>query len=912
MFSLCSFHLNFHQQLKGLWLTITALTITELLSQANFVIPTPTPLYLILVVYAAFKGGSYAGLTNAVLALFYALYYFSIPGQAFSYTTESFYQLVMLAIASLLMALMVGHLKRQIHQDLEQEVDEYIAKLATSQAQMQVILENTPAFVHVVGVDGCIKFVNAQWQELSERINQDPVDHHIKDFFSPVETAKFLEQNQLVATSGKSMLFESDVTFPDGSVRSYLEVKFPLPAAPGEVLSIAGIAVDVSDRKHLEAAFQQSQEQLARIFETIPNSITIVDLDGRITSANIYTENVLGWTLDHIKQLNYNDPAWQITTLDGQPFPDAELPFQRVMQSGESVFGVEHTLLRADGSRAIVSVNAAPLHDAEENVAGMVASTTDITKRKQLELQLHRRERELSDFLENGVVGLHWVGPDGTIIWANQAELELLGYSREEYVGHSICDFHADEEVINDILRRLTAQETLNDYEARLRCKDGSIKYVLIDSNVFWEENQFIHTRCFTRDITERKKAEEALQTSEERFRSLSACSPVGIFLTDTNGFATYVNPRWSAIAGLPPTAALKEGWVQGVHPDDRERVLSEWNTYTTVSDEEEYSSEFRFLAKGVVRWVHVRSSPVISDCGVAVGYVGTTEDITERKQTEEQLHALTQQLQQQNQQLEEISRLKSEFLTNMSHELRTPLTSILGFSSVLLQQHFGPLTSRQEQYLSVIHSSGDHLLNLINDLLDLAKIEAGRFELYIEQVSLLELCSDALEMVEVRALDKHQHLSLELPVACTAIGVDRKRVLQILLNYLSNAVKFTPNGGTITLTTHLASRQEMEQQSLPVSSPDLLGSNSSISTFLVISVRDTGVSIPAEKQHLLFRTFQQVDGSSDRSHEGTGLGLALTKRLVELHGGRVSFISSPGVGSTFSAWFPLPDLPAS
>jgi PAS domain S-box-containing protein len=135
--------------------------------------------------------------------------------------------------------------------------------------------------------------------------------------------------------------------------------------------------------------------------------------------------------------------------------------------------------------------------------------------------ELRRRERELADFIENASVGLHWVGADGTILWANQAELDLLGYAREEYIGRRIIEFHADRDVIKDILRRLANRETLHNYEARLRCKDGSVRHVLINSNVMWEGDRFVHTRCFTRDITERKRAEEELRESKRQLEEL-------------------------------------------------------------------------------------------------------------------------------------------------------------------------------------------------------------------------------------------------------------------------------------------------------------------------------------------------------------------------------------------------------
>ena len=325
----------------------------------------------------------------------------------------------------------------------------------------------------------------------------------------------------------------------------------------------------------------------------------------------------------------------------------------------------------------------------------------------------------------------------------------------------------------------------------------------------------------------------------------------------------------------------------------------------------------------------HIRfyaATPLIAPSGHALGTLCVI-DYVPRSLTPEQVEALRalgrqvvtqlelrryvealqqseQRLRQMNEQLEEVSRLKSEFLTNMSHELRTPLTSILGFSSVLLQQIFGSLTTKQQEYLSCIYSSGDHLLSLINDLLDLAKIEAGKMELNRQAVDVAGLCQAALQMMAVRAEAKHQHLSLELPVATESVLLDRQRVTQMLLNYLSNAVKFTPEGGAIALSTRLAASQELEALGLL----GTINNHYSIpsASYLVLSVTDNGIGIAPDKQHLLFQTFQQVDGAMNRQYDGTGLGLALTRRLAELHRGTVSFTSTLGVGSTFSIWLPL------
>ncbi|MBW4470638.1 MAG: PAS domain S-box protein [Stenomitos rutilans HA7619-LM2] len=271
-----------------------------------------------------------------------------------------------------------------------------------------------------------------------------------------------------------------------------------------------------------------------------------------------------------------------------------------------------------------------------------------------------------------------------------------------------------------------------------------------------------------------------------------------------------------------------------------------------------------------------------------------------QRKQAEEEMQkSLVKE--------QELNRFKSNFIANMSHELRTPLTSVLGLSTVLLQQHFGTLNPKQKQYLDLIHSSGNHLLKLINDLLDLAKIEAGKQELNKTVVNVVQLCQNAIEMVDVRAIEKQQIISLNLPLAVESVVADKQRVMQILLNYLSNAVKFTPVDGTITISSRLASRLELENSTLPPIATDTSAMTiTPDDRFLVLEVTDTGIGVAPEKQHLLFQSFQQLDVASDRKYEGSGLGLSLTKQLAELHGGRVSVCSTLGSGSTFCVWLPL------
>jgi signal transduction histidine kinase len=242
----------------------------------------------------------------------------------------------------------------------------------------------------------------------------------------------------------------------------------------------------------------------------------------------------------------------------------------------------------------------------------------------------------------------------------------------------------------------------------------------------------------------------------------------------------------------------------------------------------------------------------------------------------------LFREIQEKSAQLEVANKHKSDFLANMSHELRTPLNAIIGFSEVLLERMFGEVNDKQVEYLKDIHESGRHLLSLINDILDLSKIEAGRMELELSEFHLPTAVSNAMTLVRERAQRHGIALGLEMDSGLGALHADERKVKQILLNLLSNAVKFTPDGGRVDVLARKADGK------------------------VEIAVRDTGIGIAPEDHAAVFEEFKQVGRDYTRKAEGTGLGLALTKRLVELHGGEIALESAPGKGSTFTVRLPL------
>ncbi|AKG23954.1 hybrid sensor histidine kinase/response regulator [Calothrix sp. 336/3] len=370
------------------------------------------------------------------------------------------------------------------------------------------------------------------------------------------------------------------------------------------------------------------------------------------------------------------------------------------------------------------------------------------------------------------------------------------------------------------------------------------------------------------------------LQQREEMFRSLSVCCPVGIFLTNTNGVCTYTNPRWQAIYGMTYEQSLGDGWSQALHPLDREKVIADWYAVSTVG--KDYRGEFRLLLSGgVERWVYAAASPMLGDSGDVTGYVGTVEDITERKQAQEERIQLIAE-QAARQEAENANRLKDEFLATLSHELRTPLTSILGWAKLLRQRKLDELAIARA--LETIERNASVQAQLIEDILDVSRIMRGKLYLNLSPLNLVNIVTTAVENFRLEAEAKNLQLKTFIsPPGTFLVSGDTKRLQQVMWNLLSNAVKFTPNGGNIQV--RLSAREDQAE----------------------IYVIDTGSGISPEFMPHVFERFRQADGSMTRHHGGLGLGLAIARYLVEMHQGSIKAESQgTGQGATFIVKIPL------
>jgi PAS domain S-box-containing protein len=453
------------------------------------------------------------------------------------------------------------------------------------------------------------------------------------------------------------------------------------------------------------------------------------------------------------------------------------------------------------------------------------------------------------------------------------------------------------------------------------------------------------------------------LKKREEMFRSLSACSPVGIFLTDETGKCTYTNPRYQSIYGITLEESLGEGWAQKIHPEDREKAIANW--YSASSAGQEYKGEFRILTSDLVeRWVDVRSSPMLSDKGEVIGYVGTLGDITEGKQAqEEHIQLICEQTARQE--AETANKLKDEFLATLSHELRTPLSSILGWAKLLRQRKFDEKTISRG--LETIQRNASLQAQLINDILDVSQIIRGKLNLTFCPVNLLSAITAAMDTVRLEAeaksidfrfsildfglgeelehgesnIDFHQerdnlnNLKSKIQNPKLYVFGDANRLQQIMWNLLSNAIKFTPAGGRVEVLISIASvckdkekfqphqmlgtsevngkhreAPELETAAIPNSSVTKCTCDGDFGgNYVQIEVSDTGIGISPDFLPHVFDRFRQADGSITRNHGGLGLGLAIVRHLVEMHKGSVHAESSGvGQGAKFTVKLPLLD----
>jgi PAS domain S-box-containing protein len=588
--------------------------------------------------------------------------------------------------------------------------------------------------------------------------------------------------------------------------------------------------------------------------------------------------------------------------------PDDRERCERLTREGVNhrmPFVLEYRVLHREGSTRWVSERAQPVYDDDGQPLYLDGVVFDITERKAAEaalaeshLELRRREAEFRSLLSNipGTVYRCLNDSEWTPIFLSGDVEAVSGYTAAEFFAKTAPSFpklvHADDlDAVEEAVTTALAHRTPFEIEYRITDRSGVVRWVQERGRgIYSDDGRLVHLDGCMFDITERKRAEAALaaalegvRASERQFRSLTASIPGAVYRCklDDNWTSVFMSEAMSEITGHT-VAELSEGgttrYADLIDPEDR--VVCDPIVLAAAARGDPFVVEYRIRRKdGTLRWMQERGRSILGDDGRPMFLEGVIFDISDRKAAEAELLRTKDHAESAN-------RAKSEFLAMMSHELRTPLNAIIGFSDMVIEEMYGPIGSeRYREYLRDIRSSGTHLLDLINDILDLSKAEAGQVDLHESVIGVEGLINGSVALVALRARQAGVEIVTDIAHDLPNLRADERKVRQVLLNLATNAIKFTPTGGRVSLRARL------------------------VNGGLRLTVEDTGIGMSSADIPKALSPFGQIDSAHNRRHAGTGLGLPLTKRLVEAHSATFDLKSELAVGTVVTIDFPADRL---
>jgi len=733
------------------------------------------------------------------------------------------------------------------------------------------------------------------------------------------------------ASRGIEDIYELTYIRKDGSRFPAVVSVTALRDAQDVIIGYLLIGTDNTARKQAEDALLKAGALQSAIFNSANFSSIATDAKGVIQIFNVGAERMLGYTAAEVMNKNtpadISDPQEVIARAKalsielGTPItPGFEALVFKASRGIEDIY--ELTYIRKDGSRfpAVVSVTA--LRDAQDAIIGYLLIGTDNTARKQAEEALLKAGALQSAIFSSANFSSIATDAKGVIQIFNVGAERMLGYTAAEVMNKITPADISDPQEVVARARTLSAElgtqitpgfEALvfkasrgieDIYELTYIRKDGSRFPAVVSVTALRDaQDAIIGYLLIGTDNTARKQIEEERMKLDQRLRdqhfynrSLLESNIDALMTTDPRGIITDLNKQMEGLTGCTRDELIGAPFKN--YFTDPSRAEAGINQVLSEGKVTNYELTAR-ARDGSLTVVSYNATTFHDRDRVLQGVFAAARDVTELKLFE-------QRLQEKNRELEEASRMKSEFLANMSHELRTPLNAIIGFSEVLVDGLLGEMTDQQRGFIADIYSSGKHLLSLINDILDLSKVEAGKMTLDVEPVQVYSLFANSLSIIREKAAARNVRLVMDAPKELGSIRGDARKIKQIVYNLLSNAVKFSSDGGVVTLAAIRVPRADVGDVSESSIGRTFPLVDNEFKEFLKISVTDDGIGISPDGLESLYKPFSQIDSGLARKFEGTGLGLAMVKLLADLHGGTVAVESEVGKGSRFTVWLPF------
>jgi len=734
-------------------------------------------------------------------------------------------------------------------------------QLREQQAYLRGLIESSGDGLITLDPDGFISDVNEQMCRMSGYVRADLTGTQFADYFTERDVARA----GVTQTFEKGVLTEYALTLVSRT-RRHLQVTFNASVfkdSGGIARGIFASVRDVTDRVRLEEQMREQQNYLRGLIESSGDGLVTVDPEGFITDLNEQMCRMTGYTRQELMGSVFKRYFTQ---------PDnAELGVRRTLAEG-GVTNYELVLESKGGRKGAVSFNASVFRAPDGHIEGIFASMRDISEKARLETQLTEQQVYNRSLFEASADALFAIAPDGIITDVNEEATRLSGYSRKHLISSRFHDYFTEPDQAAAGMAKTLAEGRVLGYELVIVTRQGRRITVSFNAGVFTDASgQALGILAGARETSAQKLLEQQLRDSQVYTRSLIESNIDALVTTDPVGTITDVNQQMEAMMGFGRNeligSDLKKYFTE---PERAEEGLRQTLREGKVTD-----YELTARSRDGKETVVVYNGATLFDPDHKLeGIFAAVREITERKRFE-------QQLQETNFQLERADQAKDRFLASMSHELRTPLNAIIGFTGTLLMKLPGPLNSEQEEQLQTVQSSGRHLLAIINDLLDLAKIESGKWEGDFLPLDCAEVAKEVVGGLSPLARNKGLNFTVTALDHAVTASTDRRALHQILINLSSNAIKFTDKGEV---------RIEVHE-----------GSSDGHAT-VRFDVIDTGMGIKKEDQAKLFKAFEQLKKFGIAApREGTGLGLYICQRLAGLLGGTIEFSSELGKGSVFS-----------
>jgi PAS domain S-box-containing protein len=766
---------------------------------------------------------------------------------------------------------------------LRQELQQSEARLRQTQQFIERIAETTPGILYVFDmVEKRNVYLNGQVNSLlgytPQQIQGFGV-HFLNKLMHPEDLLLFYAYLQQFSSiqDGEIKEFEYRMRHANGEWRWFYSRDTVFTRNnDGLPRQIVGTSYDITARKQTEEQLRSSNERFQQAAAAVNCLIYDWDIPADIVERTEGLTLILGYSLQEAEPTS----QWWREKIHPEDLDNLTRYFQMISAKDKS-YAVEYRVRHKNNEYRYVLDQGLLTRDGNGQIIRVVGSTTDISDRKHYEAALRASEAKLRRIIESNIIGIYFGDSSGCIHEANDAFLEMLGYTRADLAAGilrwDVITPPEYQSLDQQKIQQLQTAGACTPFEKEYLRKDGTRVPILLAIARIDNTDQQVYSACFVLDLTQRKLAEAALRESEARYRYLSDAMPQLVWISNAEGECEHVNQRWYEFSGQTQTEAQELGWRNALHPDDIQAFIQKWRACLQTG--EPYEQELRYRKHdGSYRWHLARALPIKDEQGSIVRWYGTSTDINDRKQLETQRQQLLQLEQAARAEAEAANRTKDEFVAMVSHDLRSPLNAILGWTQLLQSRKFDQ--ESVQRALNIIERSAQSQAKLLEDLLNMSRILRGKLQLELRKVNLIAIVGAAVEAAYPEANAKNIQLVSAIDQSIPLIAGDSDRLLQVLGNLLANAVKFTPAGGQIEVKLL---RHDHDAE---------------------IIVSDTGSGIKPEFLPYVFERYRQ---DNPKHKGGLGLGLAIARHLVELHGGTIQATSpGEGKGATFTVKLPL------